>query len=62
MNQIMQTIIERERSKAEVVRSQQGAVNIWNSGQHNLEEIAEIRLLSLDQVREAISGNGRKMD
>ena len=54
MSQIMQAIIEKERSKAEVVRSQQVAVNIWNRGQYNLEEIAEITLLSLDQVREAI--------
>ena len=52
---VMQTIIDKERASAEIARSKCNACNMWNNGEHDLNKIAETTLLSVDQVREAIS-------
>ena len=55
MCKTMQVIVDRERDEAEVSRSKKIAWNMWKNGEHDLDKIAETALLSVEQVREAIS-------
>lgn len=52
---VMQTLIDKERASAEIARSKKIACILWNNGEHDLDKIAEITLLSAEQMREAIS-------
>ncbi len=55
MCKTMQVIVDRERDEAEVSRSKKIAWNMWKNGEHDLDKIAETTLLSVEQVREAIT-------
>ena len=55
MCKTMQVIVDRERDEAEVSRSKKIAWNMWENGEHDLDKIAETTLLSVEQVREAIT-------
>lgn len=55
MCETMQAIVDKERDDAEITRSKKIACILWNNGEHDLDKIAEITLLSAEQVREAIS-------
>jgi len=55
MCKTMQVIVDREREDAEVEKGKRIALNLWNSGEHDLDKIARTTELTLEQVREAIT-------
>lgn len=55
MCKTMQVIVEREREDAEITKGKRIALNLWNSGEHDLDKIARTTELTLEQVREAIT-------
>lgn len=55
MCKTMQVIVDREREDAEIAKGKRIALNLWNSGEHDLDKIAQTTELTVEQVREAVT-------
>lgn len=55
MCKTMQTIVDRERSDADIKARMDIALRLWERGEHDLDKIADTTELTPEQVREAIS-------
>lgn len=58
MSDVMQRIIERERSEADFKARMEIAQNMWLEGEHNTDEILRVTDLSIEQISELQESSG----
>lgn len=55
MCKTMQVIVDREQEDVEIAKGKRIVLNLWNSGEHDLDKIAQTTELTVEQVREDVT-------